>query len=326
MKLSTDGQRSSRRLLKVLPFITSLFLYACAPGTQADPSAPILSEGPTPPPTLIPPIPSHTATLFSPTPYSGLPETDCFVTASKGGIQIEAAPFISAYKLLPTMEPGVPYQVVDIYPTYYQLARNGSPVGWVDYRSIGLSSKGAGCTGLFERPADTRALTDFPGLCFFTIDSPIETFNDSALTEPFITISASQPYVVLWKSRKSYFTSLSHAGPSFYVPAEGVSTFGACEGIPTSGTVTTAGWLWSKPDGQQGEKLMPLTAGLRVHIEGIPVDGNRPPDSNTEGAWVQAVVERAKWEHFWLGMVCSGIVGLSQSQGRKPRLFIECYT
>jgi len=88
------------------------------------------------------------------------------------------------------------------------------------------------------------------------------------------------------KTRKSIFTLLSHAGPSFHAPLDKVSTSAACDGIPTSATVTTAGWLRSKPDDVTGEKLLQLTAGMRLHIE-----GDRPPDSSGEAAWVRAVVE-----------------------------------
>jgi hypothetical protein len=191
------------------------------------------------------------------------------------------------YKLLPKMELGVIYQAIDIHPTFYQLSRDGVPLGWVEYITTGLSTEGPGCARLFQRPPGTHFLSDFPGLCVFTINSPTQMFFDSALTEPAMRFErSSQPFVVLWKSRKSIFTSLGHAGPSFYSPTDNVSIFGDCDGIPTSATVTTAGWLWSWPDESQGEKLIRLTVGLRLHIE-----GNRPPDSSGEAAWVQAVVE-----------------------------------
>lgn len=70
------------------------------------------------------------------------------------------------------------------------------------------------------------------------------------------------------------------------MPANNGSLFGDGAAIPTSATVTTAGWVWSKPDEQQGEKLLRLTVGMHLHIE-----GERPPDSSGEGAWVRAVVE-----------------------------------
>jgi hypothetical protein len=191
------------------------------------------------------------------------------------------------------MEPGVIYQAIDIHEQFYQLALDGIPVGWVQYIDVfpteGLSTDGPGCDRLFARRSISRPLTEFPGLCLFTATSLTETFFDSTLTEPFfISLSpSSPPFVGLSKTRKSIFTLLSHAGPSFHAPLDKVSTSAACAGIPTSATVTTAGWLWStKPDERQGEKLMRLTVGLRLHIE-----GNRPPDSSGEGAWVQAVVE-----------------------------------
>lgn len=329
MNLFSASQRSPSILLKALPLISFLFFYACTPvapvgePTQTPPGAeifsttsavantPIPSQGPTSeplpmfslptrlaslptltplsPPTTVVRTPFPTATLSVPTLGPGTPETECFVTASKEGIQLELGPFISRYKLLPKMEPGVIYQAIDIHPTFYQLAWDGVPVGWVEYILIGLSGEGSGCARLFARPPDTRSLTDFPGLCLFTVNRPTQSFQDSALTEPhFMGVSSSDPYpfVVMWKSQKSIFTCLSHAGPCFYVPTDTVSIFGNCAGIPTSATVTTAGWLWSMPDERQGEKLMRLTVGLRLHIE-----GNRPPDSSGEGAWVQAVVE-----------------------------------
>jgi hypothetical protein len=47
-----------------------------------------------------------------------------------------------------------------------------------------------------------------------------------------------------------------------------------------------AGWLWSEPDEQQGRKLVRLTTGIHLHIE-----GDRPPDSSRQAAWVKAVIE-----------------------------------
>ena len=258
-------------------------------------------------PTSLTPIPTlDVYTLPTPLPTLGLgtPEPECFVTASKEGIQLELGPFISRYRLLPKMEPGVIYQAIDVHPTFYQLARDGVPVGWVEYITTGLSTEGAGCARLFARSAGTLSQTDFPGLCFFTADRPTQSFQDSALTEPhFIEVSSSgsYPFVVMWKSQKSLFTCLSHAGPCFYVPTDSVSTFGNCTGIPTSATVTTAGWLWSEPDEGQGEKLLRLAAGMNLHIE-----GNRPPDGSGESAWVQAVFDQenesiAGW--IWSGLV-----------------------
>jgi hypothetical protein len=127
----------------------------------------------------------------------------------------------------------------------------------------------------------------FTGLCFFTINRPTQMYFDSALTIPTFGFEASsEPFVVLWKSRKSIFTSLGHAGPSFYSPIDHVRIFGDCDGIPTSATVTTAGWLWSTPDENQGEKLLRLTVGMKLHIE-----GRRPADTSGKAAWVQAVAE-----------------------------------
>lgn len=248
------------------------------------------------------PTPFPTATLSVPTLGPGTLEPECFVTASTEGIQLELGPFISRYRLLPKMEPGVIYQAIDIYPTFYQLARDGVPVGWVEYITTGLSTEGAGCARLFGRPAGMRSSAALSGLCFFTPDAPTETFQDSGLTEPhFIEVSPPAEFVVLWKSQKSIFTSLSHAGPSFYVPANKVKTFGNCAGIPAPATVTTAGWLWSMPDEGQGEKLLRLSAGMRLHIE-----GNRPPDGSGQSAWVQAVFDQENesingW--IWSGLV-----------------------
>jgi hypothetical protein len=257
-----------------------------------------------------PTLPAPMGTPLNPTPFVRVPETECFVTAMEARIRIEVAPFISASQLVPTLEPGVAYRAMDIYPTYYQLFRDGVAVGWADYRSLGLSSEGAGCARLFLRPPETRSLSEFPGLCFLTAVEQTGTFQDDALTEPSgINLSPSSlPYVVLWRSRKSIFTSIGQAGPSFYVSADKVSLNGACEGIPTSGTVTTAGWIWSQPDGQQGEKLLPLSVGQRVDVEGIPLDGNRPPDASTAGAWVQIPVENPGEIIF--GWVWSGLIAL----------------
>jgi hypothetical protein len=202
------------------------------------------------------------------------------------------------------MEPGVIYQARDRHERYYQLALDGMPVGWVQYMDVfpteGLSGEGPGCDRLFRRPG-SRPLTEFPGLCLFTATSPTETFQDGTLTEPFfISISPSSgPFVGLAKTRKSIFTLLSHAGPSFHAPLDKVSTSAACDGIPAPATVTTSGWLWSEPDEQTGKKLLRLTVGMHLFIE-----GDRPPDSSGEAAWVQAVVEGqpiSGW--IWSGLV-----------------------
>lgn len=238
-------------------------------------------------------IPFPTNTLSVPTLGPGTPETECFISASKGGIQLRLGPSFSAYRLLPEMEPGVIYQAIDIHEQYYQLALDGVPVGWVQYIDVfpteGLSDlEGPGCDRLLARPR-SHPLTEFPGLCLYTAISPTETFQDSALTEPFfISISPSSgPFVGMTKTRKSIFTLLSHAGPSFHAPLDKVSTSAACDGIPAPATVTTPGWLWSKPDEATGEKLLQLTAGMHLHIE-----GNRPPDGSGKSAWVQAVFEQ----------------------------------
>lgn len=90
-------------------------------------------------------------------------------------------------------------------------------------------------------------------------------------------------------SQRLHVHEFFHACPSFHAPLDKVSTSAACDGIPASATMTMASWLWSKPDEQTGEKLLQLTAGMRLHIE-----GNRPPDGSGESAWVQAVFERQK--------------------------------
>jgi hypothetical protein len=202
------------------------------------------------------------------------------------------------------MEPGVIYQAIDIHEQYYQLALDGVPVGWVQYIDVfpteGLSAEGLGCDRLLTQPR-SRPLTEFPGLCLFTATSTTGTFQDGNLTESFfISISPfSGPFVGLAKNRKSIFTLLSHAGPSFHAPLEKVSTTEACDGIPASATVTTSGWLWSEPDEQTGEKIVRLTAGMHLHIE-----GDRPPDSRGEAAWVQAVVEGQPFSGWvWSGLI-----------------------
>ena len=238
--------------------------------------------------TPIGPEASPTVPVLDTTPLSESQSAGCSVVALREGIALNPGPFISMYRLLPVLELNVRYEVVDLFPTFYQLARDGVPVGWVEYMTMGLSTEGADCAQYFDTPDVPRELTDFSGLCFFTVDRPTETFRDSALTEgdSMGLSAASGPMVALWKSRKSIFTSVSHAGPSFYVPAEEVSLFGDCEGLPTSATVNTVGWLWSQPDESQGEQLLQLTVGMSLHIE-----GQRPPDASSEAAWVQAVAE-----------------------------------
>jgi hypothetical protein len=54
------------------------------------------------------------------------------------------------------------------------------------------------------------------------------------------------------------------------------------------------------PDEGQGEKLLRLTAGMRLHIE-----GDRPPDSSGEAAWVQAVFDQEN--ESIVGWIWSGL-------------------
>ena len=311
MKISSARQRSNQEWFKTLLVIFLLFLSACAEGTPPAEFTQSPSLIPANTPTGVPsetadpalvalptiffgntPIPSSSRTPFATnTPYPGSPEPGCIAIASEEGIRLNPGPFVSAYQLRPTFELGVRYQVIDRFGTFLQFARDGVPVGWAELPIYtgGYSTEGAGCADTVDRASDTRALTDFDGLCFFKAKRPTETFQDRALTMPFFIKLAPSPdaFVVLWRSRKSIFTSLSHAGPSFHVPAENVSLFGDCARIPTSATVTTAGWLWSASDERQGEKLMRLTAGTHLHVE-----GDRPPDSNGQAARVQAVFEQ----------------------------------
>lgn len=272
--------------------IATIVVAACAVRPAEPPDQPSLglvstvvpSETETPAPVSTP------VSGFTALPTAAFVE-DCLVIAKQNGIRLEIAPFISQSRLLPTMEPGVVYSAVDIHPTYFQLARDNTPVGWVDYRIIGVSSDGAGCPALFDRPADTRPLTDFPGLCFFTPIDTAQLFADSDLTDPALgVLSAPETSVVLWKTTKSVFTSFGHAGPSFYVAAADVAISGECAGVPTSGTVSSPGWLRSAPDGRLGEDLIPLPVGTQLHIEGAPVSGRGPLPSSADGQWFQAVL------------------------------------
>jgi len=185
------------------------------------------------------------------------------------------------------MSSTITYQASNIYPPYYELALDDQPLGWVDYRQLTIASLGPGCNQL---PVDTRTLSDFPGLCTITANGEVQTFTNRLLTEPYQTITPTQSSVPLLKLEQVYLASSGDVGANFFVDASLVSTHGDCDHIPSTGITTANGWLWSQPDGEKGEALVPLTPGYRVFIQEGPVEGAGPPSLSEDGAWYFVLV------------------------------------
>lgn len=311
------------RLLKFFYSIVFLFLVGCATPTQPLPTSPPPtqrsaktlpptwtltasvqpSETPVRPATLtFTPLPSVTpqpptltpsATSDAPTPtvtntLTPTQVTGCLVAALEDGIVAEVAPFYDPHRLRPTLEPSVPYQAINKYPTYWEVMQDGEAVGWIDYRLVTIEIQGPDCDKL---PQDTREFTEFPGLCFFTPDgNEVPTYKESDLNDPWDTISGTGFYVISAQFENAYFTIISHAGPSFYVESSQVRTFGDCENIPTAATIISDGWLWAQPNGQTGEQIAPLTLDERIYIQEGPAEGPKPPDAEADGDWYLVMV------------------------------------
>jgi hypothetical protein len=184
------------------------------------------------------------------------------------------------------MSPTITYQATSIYPPYYELALNDEPLGWVDYRQLTLASQGPGCNQL---PSDTRNLSDFPGLCTIA-PGDLEIFTDRALQVPYQPITSTQTYVVLLNYAEVILISTGESGSGLFVDAGQVSPSGDCEAVPSTGITTAKGWLWSQPDGENGEAFAPLLPGYWVFIQKGPVEGPGPPSTRQTGAWYFVLV------------------------------------
>jgi hypothetical protein len=180
------------------------------------------------------------------------------------------------------MAPTITYQVISVHPTFYEIELDDELVGWVDYRAQALAYHGPGCDQI---PIDVRELTDFPSLCFLVADGAAETYTDRALSEPYSTITSTVPYVLLLQYSNVYYSSESEAGSGFFVAANQVDTFGACNQVPQAGLTISNGWLWSQPDGELGRRLAPIPPGKRIYIQEGPVEGEKPPSVDRDGAW-----------------------------------------
>jgi len=201
----------------------------------------------------------------------------------KDGVILQQSPFYDPYGLLPTMVPTATYEAVSIYPTYYELTLEEAPAGWVDYRLDTVDVKGPDCS---ELPSDTRNLSEFPNLCFFTPDNKeVTTYNDSTLNQPLGIISGTENYILMLQLQGIYCTTISHAGPSFCVKAGDVRVSGVCQGVTRSGITTTEGWLWSQPNGELGKETVSFGEEMRIFFQDDPVQGPKPPSTSEEGAW-----------------------------------------
>ena len=309
---------------KYISMIVFMFLFACSNGsgptitpiipTQRSPvvlpptwtltATSIPSHTPVRSPTLtFTPFPSATplpATWTrTPTPdprtptvtSTTTPTTDpsCYVFALEAGVPIQSAPYIDPYRVLPTMSPTTTYQATGIYSTYYELALDDEPVGWVDTRQLTLASQGPGC---YQLPSDTRSLSDFPGLCTI-VPGDFEIFTDRALQVPYQPITSTQTYVVLLNSAEVVLISTGESGSGLFVDARQAQPSGDCDTVPSTGISTTNGWLWSQPDGEKGEAFAPLLPGYPVFIQKGPVEGPGPPSTSQTGAWYYVLVSPA---------------------------------
>jgi len=226
------------------------------------------------------PEPSFTPTpqaSFTPVQGENVPPTvdvsnlpDCTYTASETGVEILPAPFIDPYRILPTMEPGRAYPVVRENTTYGLIVDDGEPAGWVDYRLLAIDWKGKDC---FYLPRDERNLTAFPRLCFFTPQSETRAYFDADLTEFSHVIRPPGSFVLLVESGEAYFSAYGHAGPSFYVAKDAVTTHGDCDGVPAIAEIISKTQLRGSPNGEDGQVLAALTAGQTVIALGAQPGG-----------------------------------------------------
>ena len=259
---------------------------------------PLETSTPTPQPTGTPTItPTATAT---PTPTSTVPpevamatptmgpsgSSNCTVYADQEGLPIYPDPSANPFRVWPTLELGIGYEAVSIYPTLYQLRHEGISIGWVDYRLIGVRSEGDGCWSL---PQDDRPLTDFPTICIFSPNGPIGTFLDPDMTEPYhFELIAGAPQVVIVKFEESLLASVGHA-MSYYIAREDGVLSEACDEIPRGGRMTSAAELWSEPNGRNGEPGIAIPEGIRVYVQPGEVQGPGIGPDSGEVAWVRVM-------------------------------------
>jgi hypothetical protein len=209
-------------------------------------------------------------------------DTSCTINALEEGIPIHLAPFIDPYRVLPTLSPETIYQATSIYPPYFEIELDDKLIGWVDSQQRSLEIQGAGCNLL---PADTRALAEFPSLCFFTSQGEAITYSDRVLTEPYLTITNTESYVLLLKYSDVYYTSAGESGPGFFIRADQVSTYGSCERVPFAGLTVKDTWLWSQPNVEKGQQLEKLRPAQRLFVQEGPIQGGKLPSDSPDGGW-----------------------------------------
>jgi hypothetical protein len=144
-------------------------------------------------------------------------------------------------------------------------------------------------------------LTAFPNLCFFTPDGEIMTYEDRALTEPYQTITSTIKNVLLLKYSDVLYTSTGEPESGIFVSADQVITSGACETVPYAGLTTAETWLWSQPDGENGQQLEKIQPAQRIFIQEGPIRGSNPPSVSTDGGWYFVMVGNPdKYRSGWI--------------------------
>jgi hypothetical protein len=280
------------------------------PPTETD--TPTFTPSPTPSPTI---TPTDTGTLSnSPTldqtgedqiepsatlDWSTSRDLDCTFTATKSGVRIFSSPFIDPYHILPTMEPGKPYQASLTKPTYTLLLEDGQPLGWIDYRWLSVTHEGNDC--LVQQ--DTREITDFKSLCFFSPLTEISGYSDSSFEEALHTLNPSISMVVLNQREDTYFTSYGSSGPSFVVKKEEVYLHGNCDNIPTLAESVVETSLYTLPPDQGGSVIYSLAVGEPIFIQSKTQNGSPPPGVEGSGYWILA--RRHSWSEDINGWVWS---------------------
>lgn len=256
---------------------------------------------PTPTPTERPQSTRIPLVLGTPTP--DLTSIQCTATANDEGIELMTAPYFADNRIVPTMEPGFPYQAVQTYPTMVRLLRNGSTAGWIDYRLIAVDFEGADC---FAQPRYQGDLTDFDSLCFMYADPPVEAYRDRELTEPMqLEVGATPHYVVHSRSGDLYSSCVGHAGPCFVVEADSVEITGACKDVPRSAEVAEEAQLFSEPD-SESEVIAEIDDDEVVSVQAESQPGEPPAGAGEEGEWrlIKYYVEgkpRSGW--LWSGWI-----------------------
>lgn len=149
----------------------------------------------------------------------------CQVWTDQTGVELLPGPFPQPGRALPTMEPGVKYETGLLYPTYFELIRDGLSAGWADYRWVALHREGDRC---LQQPQYQGPITTFQSHCFLQVKA-----SAAGTDESIDRFAPGMRYVVISGSQTggSYGSCLGPDGPCFTLPAEAVELMGDCSWV-----------------------------------------------------------------------------------------------